>query len=213
MSFDVSRRLSGLTMTLAVVGLGSCLSLIMFFVMGGPFGAINDVGNGALGLLSGGLAVALWRSGVAPNPGIGVVASSVAVLGAAVTVVGSVLILSDATGFFLAGLVSGLGFALIGVWLIAFSRWIVSDAGRGWPSRLPMVGGLAGAIMALGLINVPGLALGLDNMETAPGWIQAGGLSWLGTYILFPIWSIWFGRALTRSAERTTTTNDRHPAG
>ncbi len=67
--------------------------------------------------------------------------------------------------------------------------------------------------MTLGFINVPGVALGLGDMETAPGWIQAGGPNWLGTYILFPTWSIWFGRALTDLLNPVRWPTIRHPAG
>jgi hypothetical protein len=34
--------------------------------------------------------------------------------------------------------------------------------------------------------------------------MQVNGLSWLGTYILFPIWSIWLGRALAAESPRET---------
>ena len=141
---DLSRSSIPLARTLGVVGLLSWLSLIVFFIVGDPFGALGDVGNGALGLLSGVLAVTLWPAAVAPNPGMKVLASSAAVLGAAIAVVGSVLILWDITGFYLAGLVSGTGFALIGVWLVAFNRWIADDVRQRCPRRLPMVGILAG---------------------------------------------------------------------
>ena len=196
---DLSRSSIPLAMTLGVVGLLSWLSLIAFFIVGDPFGTLGDVGNGAQGLLSGALAVTLRPAAVAPNPGIKVLASSAAVLGAAIAVVGSVLILWDITGFYLAGLVSGMGFALIGVWLVAFNRWIADDVRQRCPRRLPMVGILAGAIMAVGFINIPGIVWGLDDMEKAPVWILAGGINWLGTYVLFPVWSIWFSRALART--------------
>jgi hypothetical protein len=107
--------------------------------------------------------------------------------------VGSYLILSDATGFFLAGLVSSVGFALIGVWLIAVNRWAAADSPG--PRRLRTAGLVAGAVMALGFINAPGIAMGLDDMETAPAWTYLGGFSWAGTYLLFPIWSLRLARA------------------
>ena len=53
--------------------------------------------------------------------------TGLAVAGAALTVVGSALVVSGTTGFFLAGLVSSLGFAGIGAWLVAANR---SDAAR-----------------------------------------------------------------------------------
>jgi hypothetical protein len=189
--------------TLGVVGLLSWLSLIVFFIVGDPFGTLNDIGNGALGLLSAALAVTLMPAVTAPNPGVKVLASSAAVLGAAITVVGSVLILWDITGFYLAGLVSSMGFAFIGVWLVAFNHWIADDVRQRCPRRLPIVGILAGAIMAIGFINIPGVVWGLDDMEKAPVWILAGGINWLGTYVLFPVWSIWFSRALARTRAPT----------
>ena len=185
--------------TLGVVGIFSWVSLIVFFIVGGPFGALNDIGNGALGLLSAAQAVTLRPAPIAPNPGVKVLASSAAVLGAAITVVGSVLILWDVTGFFFAGLVSGMGFAFIGLWLVAFNRWIADEVRQRCPRRLLVVGILAGGIMAVGFINVPGVVWGLDDMEAAPVWILAGGINWLGTYVLFPIWSICFSRALSRT--------------
>jgi len=123
------------------------VSLIVFFIVGDPFGAINDVGNGVLALLSGALAVTLRPATVAANSGMELLATGVAVLGSAIAVVGSVLILWDITDFFLAGLVSGTGFALIGVWLVAFNRSIADDVRERCPRRLPIVGVLAGAIL------------------------------------------------------------------
>ena len=193
---DLSRSSVPLARTLGVVGLLSWVSLIVFFIVGDPFGAINDVGNGVLALLSGALAVTLRPATVAANSGMELLATGVAVLGSAIAVVGSVLILWDITDFFLAGLVSGTGFALIGVWLVAFNRSIADDVRERCPRRLPIVGVLAGAIMAVGFLNVPGVVSGLDDMGNAPVWILAGGINWLGTYVLFPIWSIWFSRAL-----------------
>jgi hypothetical protein len=200
---DLDRSSIPIARTLGVVGLLSWLSLIVFFIVGDPFGTLNDIGNGALGVLSAALAVTLRPAVTAPNPGVKVLASSTAVLGAAITVVGSVLILWDITGFYLAGLVSGMGFAFIGLWLVAFNRWIADDVRQRCPRRLPMVGILAGAIMAIGFINIPGVVWGLDDMEKAPVWILAGGINWLGTYVLFPIWSIWFSRALARTRAPT----------
>src|SRR5262249_50566306 len=108
-------------------------------------------------------------------------------LGAAITVVGSALVLTDATGFYLAGLVSSLGFALIGVWLVTVSRAL--------SRRLRRAGLIAGTVMLLGLVTAPGIAMGLDDMDTAPAWTFLGGLSWAGTYLLFPAWSFRLSQA------------------
>jgi hypothetical protein len=102
------------------VGAASAASLGLFFVMGPPFGLLNDLGNAALGVCSAALARSLIR--VRGGSGLGTpAAAGSAGLGAALTVVGSALVTSGATGFFLAGLVSSVGFALIGVWLVALS--------------------------------------------------------------------------------------------
>src|SRR5215207_2433713 len=61
---------------LAAVAVASCMSLILFFVVGGPFGTINDLGNGTLAVLCGVLASALYAPGRAA-------ATTVAVVGAA----------------------------------------------------------------------------------------------------------------------------------
>ena len=37
--------------------------------------------------------------------------------------------------------------------------------------------------MAVGIVTVPGIPLGLDDMETAPAWVWIGFVSWLGTYV------------------------------
>jgi hypothetical protein len=204
MSLERGREVGPLAIAVGVVGLGSFLLLVVYFLAGGPFGAVNDVGNGGLGVLSGGLAWLVWHHRPAGDARPGVLVTGLAVLGAVVAVVGSALILSDTAGFLLSGLVSSVGFAMIGVWVITLNRRIRSDTGQ-WPGGLVKLGVLAGAVMAVGLVDAPGVVMGVDDTNTAPWWILAGLLGWLGTYLLFPIWSIWFGRATTRSA-RT-----RHP--
>jgi len=31
--------------------------------------------------------------------------------------------------------------------------------------------------------------MGVDDMKTAPGWIWIGFLGWIGTYLIYPVWS------------------------
>jgi hypothetical protein len=47
---------------------------------------------------------------------------------------------------------------------------------------------------AFGLVGVPGILLGIDDMNTAPAWTFVAGLSWAGTYLLFPAWSLRLAR-------------------
>jgi hypothetical protein len=175
---------------LGVAAFASVISLALFFIVGGPFGTINDLGNALVGILS---ALAAWtlrpRGVDAPSWAATI---SLAVLGAAITVVGSALVVSGTTGFFLAGLVSSVGFAFVGLWLVAVNRSMASD-GR-WPRGLVRLGLVAGAIMAVGFATAPGVVMGLDDMDAAPGWIWIGYAGWMGTFILFPAWAIWLGR-------------------
>jgi hypothetical protein len=185
-----------LAVAVGVIAGGSALSLGTYFVVGGPFGTINDIGNAATGVLS---AVLAWRLRRHLASRAGDLAVGAAGVGAAITVVGSALVLSEATGFFLAGLVSSVGFAGVGAWLVVVNR---SD-GRavGWPRRLRSLGVLAGALMVLGVAAVPGILLRLDDMGTAPSWIWIAQLGWLGTYLAYPAWAIWLGIVETRRIE------------
>ena len=163
----------------SIVGFITCACLIIFYAVGEPFGTINDFGNAALGLLSLALACLLRPSRVLVG---------VAAVGAMLTVVGTVLVVSNITGYYLAGLWSAAGFGLIGVWLIGISR------------RVRRAGTVAGIVMVLGLVGVPGIFLRLDDLDTAPWWTFVAGISWAGTYLLFPAWSLRLARQ--DSAER-----------
>jgi hypothetical protein len=133
-----------------------------------------------LALLCAALALLLHRYG-------GVTVTTLACLGAGSAVMGSYLVISDTTGYFLAGLVSAFGFALVGVWLVQVCR---SDD---LPARRS--GLAAGAVMALGLVNLPGVLQGLDDQDSAPTWLLAAGFCWAGTYVLLPLWALRFARA------------------
>jgi len=180
-----------LAATTGVVMLVSVVSLLLFFAVGAPFGAINDWTVGLAGLLSGLLAAAL-RSARGELAGAATLATIVAAVGAVIVVVGAILVISDRTGFLLAGLVESLGFALLGVWLISLN-WF--DASRSdWPPRLRRLGLVAGVVMALGFVDAPGVALGIDDAASAPAWIWLGFVGWLGIFVLFPVWTLWLAR-------------------
>lgn len=193
---DANHRDTGrLAAAVGVVAAGSAVCLAAYFAMRGPFGTISDIGNAATGLLSATLAWRLRRS--IPGRG-GDVAVGVALVGATITVVGSALVVSGTTGFFLAGLVSSIGFAGIGAWLVVLNR---TGAGAvAWPRRLRSLGALAGALMAAGVAAAPGIALRLDDMGTAPGWVWIGFLGWLGIFVVYPAWLIWLSSVEMRRA-------------
>jgi hypothetical protein len=186
-----------LALAVGVVAGGCAVLLLTFFVVGDPFGTINDIGNAATGVLS---AVLAWRLRSYVVGRAGGLAVGAAVVGAAIAVVGSVLVVSEATGFFLAGLVSSVGFAGIGAWLVILNR----SSTVGSP-RLRSLGIVTGALMALGIVMLPGVLMRLDDMETAPPWIWLGQLGWLGIYVAYPTWSIRFGLANLRDHTSTGT--------
>lgn len=193
-----ARDTGRLAVAVGVVAAGSAVCLGTYYVIGGPFGTINDIANAATGILSGWMAWRLRRqiSGRAANVVVGA-----AFIGAAFTVLGSALVLSDTTGFFLAGLVSSVGFAGIGGWLVVVNRSV--DEATAWPERLRALGVAAGALMAVGLVMAPGILLRLDDMEAAPPWMWIGFLGWLGTFIAYPVWAISMGVGETRMANRS----------
>jgi hypothetical protein len=177
-----------LALAAGCVALGSAVSVATFSVVGEPFGTLNDVGNAALGLLSAALA---WRlRGRLPRR-FAALTVGCAMAGAAIVVTGSALVITGATGWFLAALVSTLGYAGIGTWLVALNRSPYTEA---WPRRMRMVGVTAGALLWLGIVAAPGVLMGLDDSATAPGWAWFAMTAWLGIYVALPAWALWLAR-------------------
>jgi len=187
-----------LAIATGLVAVGSVVCLGAFFAIGGPVGTINDVGNATTGVLSGLLA---WRMRRQVAGTTGALAVGAAVVGAAVAVLGSSLVVSGTTGWMLAGLVSSLGFAGIGAWLVVLNRSV--DQVAAWPSALRALGVVAGALMSMGLLAVPGIALGLDDPQTAPAWAWISSIAWLGIYVAYPAWAISMGRLEMRRSGAT----------
>ena len=180
------RDVRRLALVTGVVGYAAVAFLIALFVVGEPFGTLNDILNGLLGILSAWLAWSMLRRGVSSGA-----LTAVAGLGAAITVLGSALVISRTTGFFLAGLVSGVGFALIGLWLIEANR--ILGRAKALPRPLSRLGLAAGAAMVFGFVNLPGIAMRLDDMANVPPWIWIGSLWFLGAFVLYPAWALWLG--------------------
>jgi hypothetical protein len=198
---DATARDTGrLALAVGAVAAGSAICLATFYTVQGPFGTMNDFGNAATGLLSAALA---WRLRREIGSGVRRVAVGVAIAGAALAVIGSTLVVSGTTGFFLAGLVSSVGFAGIGAWLMVLNR----NAGEtaGWPRGLRTLGVVTGALMAFGLASAPGILLRLDNMATAPAWVWIGFVGWFGTFLVYPAWAIWLSAVEARQANRAVS--------
>jgi hypothetical protein len=180
---------SRIALATAVVSLLAVLSLITFYAVGGPFGFVNDVANGLIGLLS--LALAwLWvrnRRG-----GWTTLAIAFASLGAIVMVLGSLLIIVDITGWYLAGLVSSVGSALLGIWLLIANR--LHRSAPELPRGLILLGITTGIFMIIGWLALAGVIARIDDPQSAPLYVNAGLLNWMGTYLLYPVWCLWLSR-------------------
>jgi len=189
---EVDRRhtISRLALLTAVVDLFGVVSLITFFAVGGgPFGFINDVANALVGLLSMGLAW-LWVPDLKTR--WSTLAIAAATLGALVMVAGSTLIIFDITGWYLAGLVSSVGSAFIGIWLLVSNR--LHRQAAELPRGLIMLGVTSAIFMIIGLLALAGALAGIDDPQLAPWYVNAGLLNWMGTYGLYPAWCLWLSR-------------------
>ena len=132
-----ARTVATLALALGIVLLFGLVTLVLFFAGGGPFGAVNDWSIGVSGVLAAAFVLAIQAGGLGDASVGGVVLPAVAVIGAGLVVVGAWLVISDTTGFLLAGLVESFGFGLFGCWLIPLSR-SMSTTGQ-WPRPLPML--------------------------------------------------------------------------
>jgi hypothetical protein len=178
-------------------GVSAILAVIfitLMYTVNQSFGKVNDIFNSVMGILSVVLAWMLYAEHHAKSPLMSQIALALAVVGAIFTIIGSILIIFGFTDFVLAGWYSGIGFALIGLWLAAFCYAFLR--GEALHHNLVIFGIVVGACMAIGLLGIPGIFTGIDSMESMPWYLYIAFLGWLGTYILYPIWTIWLGRNL-----------------
>lgn len=183
--------------TAIATGMAAILAVIfltLMAVVNPAFGKVNDVFNSIIGISSAILAWMSYAEHHAKSPWLSQIALLLALLGAIFTIIGSILIIYGYTDFVLAGWYTGIGNALIGLWLAAFCFSMLS--GGTLPHNLVAFGLVVGVCMAIGLIGIPGIFAGIDSMESMPWYLYVAFFGYLGTYILYPIWTIWLGRIL-----------------
>jgi hypothetical protein len=179
---------TGVSAVLAVI------FLTLMYTVNQSFGKVNDVFNSVIGISSAVLAWMLYAEHHAKSPLMSQIALALAVVGAIFTIIGSILIIFGFTDFVLAGWYSGIGYALIGLWLVAFCYSLLSSDAL--PYSLVIFGIVLGAFMAIGLLGIPGIFAGIDSMESMPWYLYVAFLGWLGTYMMYHVWTIWLGRNL-----------------
>jgi hypothetical protein len=179
---QTTRRLAT---ALGVSAIAADASFLVFTAVGQPFGSLNDAGNGLTAVLAGWLAWTLRGRTGSPVAGLSLV-------GAAVAVGGSWMVISGTSGWLLAGFVSGVGFALVGPSVVLASRSLVADGLV--TRRFALVGQSAGWIMLVGVTGIVPALMRLDNDATAPAWAWLPFVGWISTFVLLPAWAIWLGR-------------------
>jgi hypothetical protein len=195
----ITNNFSSATIGWVAIGTGAAAILAVIFLalmytVNMAFGRINDVFNGLIGISSVILAWMLYAALHAKSASMSQIALALALVGSIFTIVGSILIIYGFTDFVLAGWYTGLGNALIGVWLVTFCIFMLG--GDGLPRNLILFGLGVGAFMAAGLFGIPGIIARIDSMESLPWYLYLAFFGYLGTYILYPIWTILLGRNL-----------------
>ena len=195
MSNYSSATIGWASITAGVVGLLGFAFIILFFTIGQPFGTLNDICIGVTAVLSLVLAWMLYPSHHASSPLLSNVALAIVPVGVILVVVGSALSILGIRGRFLSGLYMAAGNALIGLWLVAFSYAALQS--NFIPRSLSILGVIAGAILALGLVTIPGIFRGIDTKEYE---LTAFNLIWwtssIGYLAVYPVWCILQGRIL-----------------
>jgi len=193
-----SRTIGWLLIIIGGVTFLGVVSLILFFTVGGVFGLLNDLSNGAEAILSAMLAWALYPLCRAQASRLSRFMLIAAWVGALIATIGSALIIRDVTGWYLAGLYTMFGFALFGVWLFGLNYAALRSFRL--PRRLAQCGLVTAGCMTIGFLAGPGILGGVADMDAAPWFVNLGLLGSLGWMFLYPFWCLWLGRLLVSNS-------------
>lgn len=195
MDNNQSRRIASASIAVAIALLLALTFLALFFMIGQPFGSLNDAGIGLGALLSMALAWTFYPIQRARAPRASLVGLVAAHVGAVIAAVGSVLVISGITGFVLSGWFTAFGYALIGLWLILLCE--AARRAQWFSQRVTNFGLATGAVMVIGLVAVSGIVTKTDSMAELPWHLAVSEISFLGSLILFPAWCFWLWRHLS----------------
>jgi hypothetical protein len=184
-----------LAVATGIVGLLGLVFILLFYVLGQPFGSLNDACIGLTAILSGLLSLQFRAESLGAVGATGWGLTAFAVAGAIVVAVGAGLVISGIRGWYAAGLYMAAGNALIGVWLLGTAATAV--VGAPWSGSLITFGWIVSVIMLPGFAAVPGLIQGLDAWQS-PTWHLAnlGQTGAIGYLVFYPVWCLLAGRAL-----------------
>lgn len=184
-----------------VVGVIGFVSLILLFVVGEPFGTLNDILSIPTALLLMPLVFALYRHNAAHYSWVSLIALIAGLIGFLATAIGSVLLVSGRINFEQSLLYGIGGFGLIGLWVLLNS--MMGLAGRTLPKGLDWMGILLGVTPTMALLAVfrvdsiasmlsatAGQTTAVQFSPLAYLFFIAGGIS----YALLPVWFILMGR-------------------
>ncbi len=191
---SISSSTIGLVATIA--GASAILAVIflaLMYAVKQSFGFVNDIFNSLIGIFSAILAFTLFAEFHIKSPVLSQVTLGLVVIGAIFTIVGTVLSVVRVTDFVMAGWYTGIGNALIGLWLLSFCLTMLGS--EVIPHNLAVFGIVVGAFMVFGLVGIFGISTKVDKLESMPKYLYLAFFSYLGTYILYPIWAILAGRS------------------
>jgi hypothetical protein len=179
----------------------SFVALILLFVVGEPFGTLNDLLTIPTALLMAPLIVALYRVNAADRPALSLLALVAGLVGFVAAAVGGGLLVLGRISFEQSLLPGIGGFGLIGLWALLNSA--LGLANDRLPSGLAWLGLALGLMPTLTLVmtlRADRVAAVLASMGNATAGFQAGPLVYvllaLGfiSYAGLPMWFILMGR-------------------
>ena len=172
--------------------------LILFFTVGTPYGKASDISIVPAAFLSAVLASRLYainRRRLSHSVALNSIVLAWA--GAVGVSIGSFLVVSGNTGYFLSGLVSALGWAFVGVWLFLACMARLQPIAEA--SALRRYGLLTGLTMMVGFVGLPGI-LAQSDLPSRASILDSIAVSSNGfTYLLLLIWGLWVGRRMFRA--------------
>lgn len=187
-----------------VIGVIGFISLLLMFIVGEPFGTINDFLSIPTGLLMLPMVVTLYRLLVAEYPLSGLLALLAGIAGFLTTITGSILLLTNRIDFQLSLLPGIGGFGLIGLWVLINS--IIGLRSGALPRGLAWVGillAIAPSLALLAVFRLENIANGLTGMTGQTTGFQMS-LPMMVVFLLgfisyagLPIWFIALGRLFT----------------